>query len=214
MPDAALLAALRGIVPAGAGLGRADPRADHPLLAGEAIAGAVPARLREFAAGRAAARRAMAAIGEVAAQAIPMGADRAPQWPPAVTGSITHTDSHCLAVALPSTLCRGIGIDLEADTPLDMALWDVVLRPDERDGMTGAQAKAIFCAKEAAYKAQYAQSRQLFGFDTLHVTFAGNHFAATFTRDVPPFCGGDRIAGSVLRVAGHLLAAAHIPPHG
>ena len=46
----------------------------------------------------------------------------------------------CLAVVMPVALCGGIGIDLEVDTPLEPELWDTILRPEERLGMTGAQA--------------------------------------------------------------------------
>ena len=209
MPDAGLLAALRGIAPGSAGVGWADPRADYPLMPGEAVPGAILSRQREFAAGRAAARMALAGIG-VAAQAVPMGADRAPLWPMGVVGSITHTAGACLAVVLPGARCRGIGLDLEEDTPLDPDLWEVVLRPEERAGMTGAQAKAVFCAKEAAYKAQYGLSRRLFGFDAMRVEMPGDGFAAVFMAAVPPFALGDRIAGRIARAGGHVLTLAQL----
>lgn len=209
MPEAALLGALRGLAPEGAGLGWADPRADHALMPGEAVPGAILSRQREFAAGRAAARAALAAFG-VPAQALPMGADRAPVWPAGVVGSITHTAGACLAVALPSARCRGIGLDLEEDHPLDPDLWEMVLRPEERAGMTGAQAKAVFCAKEAAYKAQYSVSRTLYGFDGMRVDWRGAAFDAVFTQAVPPFDAGAQVEGQVVRVAGHLLALARL----
>ena len=209
MPDAGLLVALRTIAPEGAGIGWADPRAGHDLLPGEALPGAVAARLREFAAGRAAARIAMAGIG-LAPQAIAQGPDRAPVWPAGVVGSITHSRSQCLAVVMPAHLCRGIGIDLEEDTPLDPDLWPDILRPEERAGMTGAQAKAVFCAKEAAFKAQYPVSRTLYGFDGMRVEMEGGRFAAVFTQAVPPFAIGDRIAGRILWTGGHVLTLAHL----
>ncbi|TGD65710.1 4'-phosphopantetheinyl transferase superfamily protein [Tabrizicola sp. WMC-M-20] len=209
MPDTGLLAALRGIAPEGAGIGWTDPRADCPLMQGEALPGAVPLRQREFAAGRAAVRMALAGIG-AAADAIPMGADRAPVWPARVVGSITHTRRHCLAVVMPDALCRGIGIDLEEDTPLEPDLWDDILRPEERAGITGAQAKAVFCAKEAAFKAQYAVSRTLYGFDGMRVEVEGDRFVAVFTQAVPPFATGDRISGRILRVGGHVLTLARL----
>ncbi|MDR7124582.1 4'-phosphopantetheinyl transferase superfamily protein [Pseudotabrizicola sp. 4114] len=206
MPDAGLLAALRGIAPDGAGLGWADPCAVYPLRPGEALPGAVPARLREFAAGRFAARMAMGNQ----AQAIPQGADRAPVWPGGLVGSISHTRAACLAVVMSAARCRGIGVDLEADTPLEPELWEAILRPEERIGMTGAQAKSVFCAKEAAYKAQYAISRTLYGFDAMRVQMQGDRFAAVFVQPVPPFASGDQIAGRIVRAAGHVLALAQI----
>lgn len=208
MPDAAaLVAALRGLAPQGAGLGWADPGEEHPLWPGEEVPGAVPARRREFAAGRTAARMALAAIG-VPGQALRQGADRAPVWPAGVVGSITHTRDACLAIALPLGRCRGVGIDLEEATPLEPELWDTILRPEEMPGMTGAQAKAVFCAKEAAYKAQYLVSRLLYGFDGMRIDWTGPQFAAVFTQAVAPFVPGDRVMGQVARVQGHLLALA------
>lgn len=210
MPDdAALLHALRQIAPDGAGIGWADPTAEHPAWPGEGLPGAVAKRQREFAAGRAAARMALAGIG-VAAQAIAQGADRAPVWPPGVVGSITHTGDACLAIAIPSAMCRGIGIDLEEASPLEPALWATILRPEETSGMTGAQAKAVFCAKEAAFKAQYALSTTLYGFDGMRIDWSGFRFDAVFVQPVPPFAPGDRIAGHVVTVQGHVLALATV----
>jgi 4'-phosphopantetheinyl transferase EntD len=209
MPDAGLLQALRALAPDAAGIGWADPLADHPLLAGESAEGMVPRRLREFASGRAAARRALAGLG-LPPVAIPRGADRAPIWPAGVTGSISHSATQCFAVVMPAVGCRGIGLDLEEDSPLEAALWDTVLRPEERDGLTGAEAKLVFCAKEAAFKAQYPVSRTLYGFDGMRIERDGARFAAVFVQDVPPFAPGDRIGGRILRARGHVLALARL----
>ena len=209
MPDAELVAALRRLVPGGAGIGAADPFGSYPLLPGEDLPGAVPRRLREFAAGRAAARVALAGIG-VTARAIPRGADRAPIWPGEVVGSISHSATQCLAVAMPAGLCRGIGLDLEPALPLEPELWETILRPEERQGMTGAQAKMIFSAKEAAFKAQYPVSRAMFGFDAMRIEVNGPRFAAVFTQAVPPFAVGDRISGRIAHAAGHVVTLAHL----
>jgi 4'-phosphopantetheinyl transferase EntD len=209
MPDGGLLRALRGLVPEGAGLGWADPQGIHDLLPGEDAQGMVPKRLRAFAAGRAAARRALAELG-LAAEAIPKGPDRAPHWPIGIAGSISHSATQCLAVVIPAGLCRGIGLDLEEDSPLNETLWDTVLRPEERHGMTGAEAKLIFSAKEAAFKAQYPISRQLYGFDGMRIERDGALFTAIFAQAVPPFAVGDRIRGQMAHAAGHLVTLAHL----
>ncbi|MDO8883775.1 4'-phosphopantetheinyl transferase [Pseudotabrizicola sp.] len=209
MPEAALLAALRQMVPEGAGLGWADAALDHPLMPGESLPGAVPARLREFAAGRTAARMALAAIG-AGSVALPKAADRTPVWPAGIIGSITHSGRHCLAVAMLAGQFRGIGIDLEEDGPLDSALWDTILRPEERGEMTGALAKRVFSAKEAAFKAQYPVSRSLFDFDVMRVDLQDTLFTAVFMQAVPPFASGDRIAGRTAHVGGHVLTLAHV----
>lgn len=203
MPDLAALAAVaRGLLPPGCGLGVADPRADHPAFPGEQVQG-VPKRLAEFRAGRFAARAALAELG-LPPRALPAGPDRAPIWPLGVQGSITHSDALCLAVAgrLP-----GIGVDLEPDLPLDPALRDLVLRPEEQ-GASDAEAKLIFSAKEAAYKAQYPHSRQVFDFQGLQIVLGDGRFAARFALPVAPFAVGAEIRGRWARVADHLLTLA------
>lgn len=218
MPDnrADLLAALRQIVPDGVGAGWADPLADHPRHAGEDLPRAVPARLREFVAGRHAARAAMRMAG-LAEAPVPHGADRAPIWPDGMTGSITHSATDCLAVAAPLGRLRGIGIDLEPATPLERALWDSILLPEEQLALNraspdqrGLLAKTIFCAKEAAYKAQYRLSQTLFGFDAMVITLQQDSFTATFRNPVPPFRSGTQIAGRIAQKHGHIIALAHL----
>jgi 4'-phosphopantetheinyl transferase EntD len=214
MPDpTALIAALRIRLPRGTGLGQADPRgAPDGLLPGEVLAQAVPARLREFAAGRVAARKAMAEIG-LPALAIPQAPDRAPQWPKGVVGSISHCADLCLAVTGKSADWDGLGVDLELAHNLDASLWSDVLCPDERAWLTtmpvvdqGPTALSMFVAKEAAYKAQYMTSRTLFGFDALGIQLTGQGFAATFRQAVPGFAVGDCLDGVLIREAGYVAA--------
>lgn len=203
MPDLiALRLAAQRLLPTGTGIGTADPRADHPAFEGEAISG-LPTRLSEFRAGRIAARAAMADLGLTPA-AIPMAEDRSPIWPAGLCGSISHSSEVCLAaVALQSGL-RGIGVDLELATPLEPDLRDTILRPEERHHSDMA-AKLIFCAKEAAYKAQYGISRCLFDFHVLSVTLNAAGFTARFTEEITPFAKDTLLQGRHARVAGHFL---------
>lgn len=206
MPDAALTALARRLLPPGTAVAAADPARLWSLMAGEAPPAVVPARLAEFSAGRHAARTALQALGLPPA-AIPMEADRAPVWPEGVAGSITHTRRACLAAARRG---GGLGIDLEEDEDLPGDLWDGVLLPEEQDwargqAAPGRAAKLAFSAKEAAYKAQYARSRRLFGFDMLVLSFDGDGFTATFRAAAAPFAMGDRLQGRWGRAAGHVL---------
>lgn len=214
MPEPALLAALRDIVPKGAGCGWADPRQDSGLFAGEKLPGAVPSRLYEFSAGRAAARAAMAEI-ELAPSAIPHAPSREPIWPAGVMGSITHTATACLAVVLPVGHYRGIGIDLEPQGALGPDLWRSILHPTEWERLASTPqchqaklAQAYFCAKEAAYKAQYPVSREILEFHDFIITFQQGNFEARFQRDVGSFADQSVINGRTKAVDGHLLALA------
>jgi len=177
-----------------------------------AVARAIPARQAEFTAGRVAARQAMAALGLPLA-AVPMGADRAPQWPMGVVGSIAHAGRICVAVLARSGPINGIGVDLEPALPLSPELWDTVLRPDERallaplePAQQGLHATRIFAAKEAAYKCQYPLSQTVLDFDALQITVTESRFTASFQRDTPPFMSGHRIAGHFGQHEGLILA--------
>jgi len=199
MPD--LAAALQAILPAGMALGVAG--VPEPLWPGEAIV-AVPQRLAEFAAGRAAARRAMAALG-VPKAAIPMGEDRAPIWPQGVVGSISHCAGACMAVAGRQSDFAGIGLDLEPAEPLARDLWPTILRPDEA-AADEMEALWIFVAKEAAYKAQYPLSRQLFDFQNLQIIVQDQNFTARFVQAVPPFVTGALLRGQLVQAGGFCAA--------
>jgi 4'-phosphopantetheinyl transferase EntD len=216
MPDraAALAAALAPHLPRGIAVAGCPAGTPADLMAGEMQGTVVPARLAEFAGGRKAARMALAAAG-LPVTAIPAGADRAPVWPETATGSITHAGGLCLALAARDAAWAGLGIDLEPDSDLPRDLWDSLLLADEQlrlaaDPQGGRHAKVIFSAKEAAYKAQYARSRSLFGFDMLRVTLSGQAFRASFQAEVAPFAAGAEIEGCFLHAHGHVLTAAWI----
>ncbi len=183
----------------------ADPRDLRPEER-PAIAGAVPQRLAEFAAGRQAARTTLAALGE-APVALPMGPDRAPVWPPAIAGSISHAAGLAAAVAR-----RGapLGLDIEEDAPLPPDLWSVIADDDERaalpPGDTGQLIRQVFAAKEALFKAQLQGQRAMFGFDVVGVTLADNGFDAQFRQDAGAFRAGQRIRGRLALLKGLILA--------
>lgn len=214
MPDGSgIVAAIRAAVPRGIAVAVEDPKAgSFGLLRGEVLDRAVPARLAEFAAGRRAARAAMAELGFLPV-AIPHGPDRAPQWPDGVVGSISHTDGLCLAMVGRSGDWSGLGLDVEAARDIEPSLWPEILRPTELaalralpDAAQGSAAMAVFVAKEAVYKAQYPTSRTLIDFQALSVEQQGDHFAARFTLDVPGFASGTTVPGKLCRADGIIAA--------
>ncbi|MES2435645.1 MAG: 4'-phosphopantetheinyl transferase superfamily protein [Pseudomonadota bacterium] len=197
MPDIA--ARLRAILPSDVTLGEADDALEP--WPGEVLPDAVPARLAEFAAGRCAARQALRDLGFPPAS-IPMGSDRAPIWPKGTTGSISHCAGACLAVMGLDRDYFGIGLDIEPVNPLPVELWPTVLRPEERrdlDGLPqsrqGLQALRVFVAKEAAYKAQYAITRQIFDFQILRIIWQDQRFTAEFCSAISPIEKGFQIQG-------------------
>jgi 4'-phosphopantetheinyl transferase EntD len=184
-----------------------DPtQPSDPLWPGESIGTALPKRALEFAAGRTAARMAMAALNLPAA-AIPHGPDRAPIWPQGLHGSLSHSATACLAALTRAPAL--IGIDLEPATPLHPDLWQTVLLPSEHSTLSPnptLTAKLIFTAKEAAYKAQYLRSKTLLGYDAMQITLAPATFTACFTHDVPGFPKNTRLTGHHICAENHFLA--------
>jgi len=169
---------LRAALGPGVGIAWGDVDGDPDTLWPDerpAVARAIERRRREFAAGRSAARRAMAALGRPAC-AIPAGADRAPVWPANWVGSIAHDARGCFAVAAPAADLHAVGIDLDAAAPLEAGLWDLVCTPDEirrlpgdDDVQRGRWAKRLFCAKEAYYKWQHPQTHRMLSFHEVEV---------------------------------------------
>ncbi|ARE84123.1 4'-phosphopantetheinyl transferase Npt [Roseovarius mucosus] len=209
----ALISALRPLLPKGLALAACDPAAEAKGLwpiETAAIARAVPARRREFAAGRRATRAAMAILG-LPPTAIAMAPDRAPLWPQGVTGTISHSAGTCMALVGLSEHWAGLGLDLEPALPLPEDILTTICTPTERAALaqdpSGLLSRRLFCAKEATYKAQYAQSRRLLSFHDLEITFDGSHrFSAQLQIACPPFARATRFAGHSLQ-AGDMLAA-------
>ncbi len=164
------------------------------------MAGAVASRVREFAARRACARLAMAALGvKSGAELAPIGvaADRTPEWPTGFGGSITHSGTHwAAAVFRRGQGILSIGIDLEPAEPLDSDLLPEVCRAEEAAWLMRQSAshrlllaRAIFSAKESAYKCQYSASRQALEFADVGIDLFLDRdaFVATLLRGAGDF---------------------------
>lgn len=146
----------------------------HPQEA-LAVQNAVPKRREEFAAGRACARHALAALGCVAAP-LPRGADRRPVWPEGITGSITHTQGYCAAAVAKRRDIMSIGIDAEMIGSVDDDVLHLICTPAERTrlaAMDRAQraeaATIVFSAKEAFFKCQAAAGGYLTSFQDVEL---------------------------------------------
>ncbi len=180
------------------GVGLAETRAGNPenLWPTErtSILAAVSKRQSEYAAGREAARQALAKIGH-APVAIPSAPDRSPIWPDQVVGSLAHTDDVCVAVAAWKRHTPALGIDMEPDQAMDDSLWPHICAPHELaalntlpPGLKGRHATRLFCAKEAFYKWQYPQTGQLLEFHDVQI-------------EIDPDCTGFRVEIDALLAA-------------
>jgi 4'-phosphopantetheinyl transferase EntD len=165
---------------------------------------AVPKRIREFAAGRQCARRALAELGRVDVP-LPVAPDRQPVWPPGVVGSITHTTGLCAAVVAESGRLAALGVDTELSGAVKPELWPTIcvaaetawlsaLAPGER----AAAVTLLFSAKEAFYKCQYSLVGERLSFDDLCVTVLawGDSHGAFSVRPVRPVAIFERVGAA------------------
>jgi 4'-phosphopantetheinyl transferase EntD len=170
MKGAALCRTLRELVPTGVCVAAGQALATSLTVSERGSLGVVDAeRTREFASGRAHAKRALAMLGIVNAD-LPIGPDRAPVWPTGVVGSITHVRCghdglYAAAVVARTEVASAVGVDFELDESLHPTVWRCVLTQRELERVLALPADArrkevhyIWCAKEAAAK---TMSRQL-----------------------------------------------------
>jgi len=138
-----------------------------------AVALAVSSRRADFAAGRSAARKAMAQLG-MPAVAIPVGPRREPVWPLGVVGSISHASGWALAALARADTPgapRGLGIDVEVHAPLAPELEPLVLTA--RDRLEHATTMLAFSAKESVYKALFPTLGWLLEFSDVTIEVVG-----------------------------------------
>lgn len=182
-----------------------------------AVAGAVPARRREFTTVRHCARAALGDLG-IPPFPLPPGTQRAPRWPAGVVGSMTHCAGYRAAAVARASRVHSVGIDAERDEPLPEGVLEMIGLPEERAMIDrlGARRSApawdrlLFSCKEAVYKVSFPLARRMLGFDAVRVDIAaGGRFGARFLVP-PPVAGGravPRVTGRWLRRDGLLLTA-------
>lgn len=131
----------------------------------EYIYDAIPSRIKEFTAGRSAARAAMEALG-IPFSAVLQGAGGEPVWPDAICGSISHTDAFAVAFVARKGVYESVGVDIDDDRPItDQIARDITWSTEVSrllalgicEDRKAAQNFA-FSAKEAIYKCQYPRT--------------------------------------------------------
>jgi 4'-phosphopantetheinyl transferase EntD len=156
------------------------------------IAQAVETRRREFITSRRCAREALRALGHVEAP-IRSGPRREPQWPPGVTGSITHCVGYRAAAVARAADVSLLGIDAEPNSALPADVAESVIVPGELE-MLGRLAgthpdthweRLLFSAKESVYKAWFPVTRRWLGFEEacLSIDADAGAFTATLLVD-------------------------------
>ncbi|HEY9437841.1 MAG TPA: phosphopantetheinyl transferase, partial [Streptomyces sp.] len=94
------------------------------------VARSVDRRRHEFAAVRACARQAMAALGLPPAPVL-RGHRGVPLWPAGTVGSMTHCDGYRAAALAYATDLQTIGIDAEPHNALPDGVLDAIALPRE-----------------------------------------------------------------------------------
>ncbi len=152
---------------------------------------AIVSRQREFATGRACARRLLSRLG-CPEMALPPDSDRVPSWPEGFVGSISHAGDLCAVVVGARSSVGGVGIDIELEGPLERELWEIVLSERERAWLMTLplhlrplRAKVLFSVKEAVYKLQFPATRARIDFHAVEVELLLDSFRARLACDVP-----------------------------
>lgn len=182
-----------------------------------AVAGAVAKRQREFSAGRAYARAALATLA-CPPVAIPVAADRRPIWPRGFVGSISHCERFCAAIVGRADAYVGLGIDIEDDAAVEDGVRDIVCRPEELRQSAAAESpaatvKMFFVAKEALFKAYYPATRAFLDFHDVSVVLderRGSFQARLTAPDKPELAGSRSFVGHLGRTEGHVIAVVAI----
>ena len=171
------------------------------------LPGAGALRLREFAAGRWHAKRALAALGFDAVD-LPRRSDGAPAWPAGVVGSLAHAwhreRVHVIAVVARDDAVVALGVDLEPPGPIEPRAWPALLSRGQLDkvlalrvAQRGDAVRALWCAKEAVSKSD-GVTRELREIEIAMDPDSGRFEA-------------HGLGGQVLHERGWTFAAAHIP---
>jgi 4'-phosphopantetheinyl transferase EntD len=178
------------------------------------VARSSPNRRREFAAGRAAARAALGRLG-VPSGPIGVAEHRMPRWPAGVVGSIAHGGGIAVAAVALARTIASVGVDVEPDEGIEADVIASIATAGELGWLDrlsredrGRAARALFCAKEALFKAQFPLTLAFleFGDVELDLALSDDHGEFTVLRarrmDDTVRC----LRGRIARAAGHVFA--------
>lgn len=203
------------------------------LLEGERELAArmVPRRLAEFAAGRAVARRALAAAGVGAGPLVRVEGQQHVAWPSGVAGSISHAEGIVAAAVAPVGLAtrygvlKGLGLDVEVEAPMAPEMVQRICLPSEIERFQDALDEVMpfwrtltFAVKEAAYKAWYPVTLEPLDFHDMQVVITVDGLYGAFVRKRGQFdIDAHELFGYWTRGPGHVAASACLtirPPLG
>lgn len=154
--------------------------------------------------GRVAAEQALRALGYNGAAQIEKASDGYPLFPSGYCGSISHTRGAAAALVGKTAQYAGVGIDLE---PISRQISERarlrITTAEERATLLDRKRLllALFCAKEALYKAIFPLTHKFFGFQDASLSWSERHsrFDARLLVDLgPQFSAGERFSLQIL----------------
>ncbi len=183
-------------------------------------AGMVIGRRREFTAGRAAARAALAQLNGPVAPIL-LDRRRVPLWPAGYVGSITHCPGYTGAAVVRCTDASALGVDVEVAEPLPAELVADICSDAEL--LRGARPallpewlwpRLVFSAKECVFKCCFPVARLELDFQEVRISI-GNE-AGAFYAEVPEelasrLGSGRKLSGRYLITNGFIATGMVIP---
>lgn len=182
----------------------------------------VAKRQAEYLAGRLCAREGLRRL--TGSASVPtVGADRAPQWPAGLVGSISHGHGWAAALVAHGSAWRGLGLDVEQPLPVARAerLAEQILTPGELLQLQGLapeqrawRVSLTFSLKESLFKALYPLVLRRFYFhdaELLDCHASGQarlRLLIGLSRDWP---AGSELHGQFCEFDGRLLSLVSIP---
>lgn len=143
-----------------------------------------------------------------------------PIWPEGWVGSLAHSAGWCAVAQARVTRTRGVGVDVEDPARMRREMWAHLLTSGEvaviasmPETAHAAAATAIFCAKEAFFKAVFPLDQRVPGFLDVAVEWRGDG-EFRLRKEVPApgaMFAVEDAAGRVTTRDGIVLAAAWVP---
>lgn len=169
------------------------------------------------AAGRVCAHNALAQL-DGPRVALFNGPERDVLWPAGWTGSITHCDGYAAAIVAREDAVSSLGLDAEPHLPLPDDVLPHISSLSERRQLSAltshspevAWDRALFCAKEATFKAWYPLTRRWLGFLDAEVEIAPSgafHARVRDALDDGPVAELRDFVGAVALTATNILLA-------
>ena len=194
------------------------------------ITKAVEKRKREFRAGRHCAHAAInALLNSNANDQIPIkvAASRKPCWPDGIVGSISHSGSHCSAIAANSTKYLSLGHDVEKAKELESNVHKMICTTTELAFIAKHSASGlplttiIFSAKESIHKTYSPINGHMLDFldAEIEIDLENQRFKANIINpephpkvEIPCLTGSFAISGGYIYTGIYILAPTYTEP--